>query len=362
MLANARSDVLSQLERFKESFLWAAAKGGRVEECESLVQMGTDVNWVSPEGDTPLLAACRNGHVATALFLLSHGASVNQAANDGRTALHLACRHGKEAVAEALILGGADVSVRDYSGATAFESHASNAPDGMLGRLTTVLQRAIGQSRFHQGVTMTDITTATTTSYGSASTQGGGSMSATQNDHPVLGADTLRTPISDRRLGNDDSSRSGWSNRSSAEHHQQQRRSDDADDGAGGVGAGNISPGGRGDNHRGTGDRTTFPSISRKVGSATGGRRQSSRIRIDRQGGSFTSGGQGFHESDDDDDNELVCEDETRTRFLGGVYRGPDGRQLGTFPSRSRSQGNDDDFPGDMRLISTGHPVPRAVR
>ena len=27
--------------RFKESFLWAAAKGGRVEECESLVQMGT---------------------------------------------------------------------------------------------------------------------------------------------------------------------------------------------------------------------------------------------------------------------------------------------------------------------------------
>ncbi|CAN0223444.1 unnamed protein product, partial [Ascophyllum nodosum] len=26
--------------RFKESFLWAAAKGGRVEECESLVKIG----------------------------------------------------------------------------------------------------------------------------------------------------------------------------------------------------------------------------------------------------------------------------------------------------------------------------------
>lgn len=28
-------------DRFKESFLWAAAKGGRVEECEMLLQMRT---------------------------------------------------------------------------------------------------------------------------------------------------------------------------------------------------------------------------------------------------------------------------------------------------------------------------------
>lgn len=76
----------------------------------------SDVNWVSPEGDTPLLAACRNGHVPAALFLLSHGASVNQAAKDGQTALHLSCRHGKEAVAEALILRGADVFARDSGG------------------------------------------------------------------------------------------------------------------------------------------------------------------------------------------------------------------------------------------------------
>ena len=76
----------------------------------------SDVNWVSPEGDTPLLAACRNGHASVALCLLSHGASVNQAANDGQTALHLSVRHGKETVAEALILGGADIFARDNSG------------------------------------------------------------------------------------------------------------------------------------------------------------------------------------------------------------------------------------------------------
>lgn len=76
----------------------------------------SDVNWVSPEGDTALLAACRNGHVSAALCLLDQGASVNQAAQDGQTALHLSCRRGQEAVAEALILGGADVFARDNNG------------------------------------------------------------------------------------------------------------------------------------------------------------------------------------------------------------------------------------------------------
>lgn len=75
-----------------------------------------DVNWVSPEGDTPLLSACRNGHASAALCLLSHGAEVNLAAADGQTALHLSCRQGMEMIAEALIHRGANVSVRDGGG------------------------------------------------------------------------------------------------------------------------------------------------------------------------------------------------------------------------------------------------------
>lgn len=89
-------------------------------------QFDSDVNWVSPEGDTPLLAACRNGHISTALCLLSHGASANQAAKDGQTALHLSCRHGQEAVAEALILGGADVFARDNNGETVARLWSNN--------------------------------------------------------------------------------------------------------------------------------------------------------------------------------------------------------------------------------------------
>ncbi|CAM9322511.1 unnamed protein product, partial [Laminaria digitata] len=103
----------------------------------------SDVNWVSPEGDTPLLAACRNGHVPAALCLLDNGAEVDLAAGDGQTALHFCCRHGNEAIAEALILRGASVLARDNRGecATAFESPGPVVPTGMLRRLNIIAQR-----------------------------------------------------------------------------------------------------------------------------------------------------------------------------------------------------------------------------
>ena len=43
----ADMDLSQQLDRMKESFLWAAAKGGREEEVESLLSIGADVNWVA---------------------------------------------------------------------------------------------------------------------------------------------------------------------------------------------------------------------------------------------------------------------------------------------------------------------------
>ena len=40
----------SALDRFKDSFLVAAAKAGSLEEVASLLDMGADVNWMSPDG------------------------------------------------------------------------------------------------------------------------------------------------------------------------------------------------------------------------------------------------------------------------------------------------------------------------
>ncbi|CAM9246774.1 unnamed protein product, partial [Pylaiella littoralis] len=357
MPANAGSDVLSQLERFKESFLWAAAKGGRVEECESLVQMGTDVNWVSPEGDTPLLAACRNGHVPAALCLLSHGASVNQAGKDGQTALHLSCRHGKEAVAEALILRGADVFAMDNGGATALENQGPHAPDGMLRRLNTIAQRSSRQHDHRDGEDVEDNSTSDTPS---RNPDGQGQTSNSwhnNNNNSIFDAATLRTSTSGGRPGSNECARPGLRRGNTGHHYEYHRSIGDAHDGAGGVGPSAASTGHRGSNDTqwGSGSRTMFPSISRTAGSANTGSRQSSASNDASRVGS--SSGEGFNFSDDD---ELLYEDETRIRLLGGAYRGPGARQLGSLPMRNRGRGSDG-FPERMQLISAGDPVPHAV-
>ena len=93
-------DITQHLDRLKESFLWAAAKGGRSSEVASLLTMGADVNWVQHDGqsggvgDTPLLSACRNGHEETVLLLLASGADATAKTAEGDTAMHLAARRG----------------------------------------------------------------------------------------------------------------------------------------------------------------------------------------------------------------------------------------------------------------------------
>ena len=89
-------DLTAHLDRLKESFLWAAAKGGRLQECSSLLRLGADVNWIQRdtvgEGDTPLLAAVRAGHLEVASLLLASGADTGAVARDGDNVLHLCAR------------------------------------------------------------------------------------------------------------------------------------------------------------------------------------------------------------------------------------------------------------------------------
>ena len=101
----------SQLHRFKESFLLAAAKGGRLEEVSSLLEIGAEVDYVSltsddngSSRDSPLLASVRNGHIEVASLLLAHGANPHQSGDGGNTALHLAAILGDEGLCN-LFLG-----------------------------------------------------------------------------------------------------------------------------------------------------------------------------------------------------------------------------------------------------------------
>ena len=87
------TEISNHIERLKESFLLAAARGGRLLECQSLLELGADTEYNANDErnneDTPLLAAVRNGHRAVVSLLLAHGADPLRCDRDNNTVLHI---------------------------------------------------------------------------------------------------------------------------------------------------------------------------------------------------------------------------------------------------------------------------------
>ncbi len=117
------SEVLytETLDRLKESFLSAAAQGGNVEDCESLISIGADVNWKNVDGDTPLLAACRRGHAETVALLLIHGADSNLCGDDSLAPIHICARRGDSECMHALLQANTSTSAVTRDGLTAID-------------------------------------------------------------------------------------------------------------------------------------------------------------------------------------------------------------------------------------------------
>lgn len=83
-------NISEHIALLKESFLLAASSGGRLLECQSLLELGADVNYCEGTNeDTPLLAACRNGHRPVVSLLLAHGADPTRRDRDNNTVLHI---------------------------------------------------------------------------------------------------------------------------------------------------------------------------------------------------------------------------------------------------------------------------------
>ena len=101
----------SDLEKTDLSY---ASKGGNLENVETLIEQGADVNEADDQGYTALMKAAQEGRVDVVETLLESGADVSARANsfDKETALLVAAKHGHTDVVRVLIeKGKADVNV-----------------------------------------------------------------------------------------------------------------------------------------------------------------------------------------------------------------------------------------------------------
>ena len=155
----------TQLDRLKERFLLAAARGGRLEEVVSLLELGADSenNLCGEQGeeendgddaeneaelDTPLVAAARAGHVEIVSVLLANGADPNRKAERGdHYALHAAAEQGHVEVYCTLIAHGAIESRENAEGMTARQVAQRG---GHLRRILRGLRKAEGKDDWSQ--------------------------------------------------------------------------------------------------------------------------------------------------------------------------------------------------------------------
>jgi ankyrin repeat protein len=92
--------------------LHEAAFAGNVEEVRRLLEEGTAVDVVDPEGRTALMWASFNGHTAVDALLLEKGAAVNARETNGRTALMYASSGPFAGTVGLLLEKGADANLQ----------------------------------------------------------------------------------------------------------------------------------------------------------------------------------------------------------------------------------------------------------
>jgi ankyrin repeat protein len=107
--------------------LHVAAKCGRSDIAQLLVETGARVDEVDPSGRTALQFACEHGDSATVRYLVtSVAANVRIADKSGKTALHYACTQGGYSCVRILLTSGADSDVVDEDGLSPIDMAVSS--------------------------------------------------------------------------------------------------------------------------------------------------------------------------------------------------------------------------------------------
>lgn len=112
-------------EAGNETPLICAAKNGRTETAQALLDRGANPNAVDYLQRTPLMYAAAYGYKDVAALLLERGANVHAPGQKGETALSLALQRGNVEIAELLQKG-------KYGGKISFPSSAPKEIDGAL--------------------------------------------------------------------------------------------------------------------------------------------------------------------------------------------------------------------------------------
>lgn len=105
---------INQKNEFGNTPLCLAAKRGRYEVAQLLLNMGAKVDLQGQFDETPLYNAVPEGHMEIVRLLLGRGARINVPRSDGCTPLHEAIGRRKTAIACLLINRGASVDQPTY--------------------------------------------------------------------------------------------------------------------------------------------------------------------------------------------------------------------------------------------------------
>ncbi len=89
---------------------------GNIEQVDSALSSGANINVKNSDGMTPLMLACFNGNRELAEFLLEKGAKVDVKDSDGWNALMWATRHDNIELIDCLVRHGANVNYHDGDG------------------------------------------------------------------------------------------------------------------------------------------------------------------------------------------------------------------------------------------------------
>ena len=134
--------------------LLLAAKQGKVEQVQRLLDRGVPVTVVDRAGETSLHLAARWGREDVAAILLDRGAPLEAANTEGRTPLHIAAKENQESLIILLLDRGATLEAMDHSGSTplhlAAEWNSGAAVHTLIARSAVLqAQDKVGQTPLH---------------------------------------------------------------------------------------------------------------------------------------------------------------------------------------------------------------------